>query len=72
MTEAIKPSSDNAALVDHGYFWRPITKATPRGVKLQLVNEQYGVACYGKLGSKEHYFTHWAPLPKFPRGFSPE
>lgn len=57
--------STKSALVDHGYHWRPITAATPRGVKLQLINRQAGVAIYGKLGKANDFWTHYAPLPTF-------
>lgn len=54
-------------MVDQDYFWRPIDKDTPRGVKLQLISRRYGVAIYGKITGKESFYTHWAPLPKFPK-----
>ena len=44
-------------------LWIPIDKNTPRGVKLQLINKEYGVAAYGRLTSHNDYYTHWAPLP---------
>ena len=55
------------ACVDTKYHWRPITADTPRGVKLQLVNKPAGVAVYGKLGTGNDFWTHWAPLPTFER-----
>lgn len=57
--------STKSALVDHGYHWLPITSATPRGVKLQLINRAAGVAIYGKLGKDTDFWTHYAPLPTF-------
>jgi hypothetical protein len=66
MTDQIRPSDDRAAMVDSGYFWRKIDASTPTGVKIQLVNRAAGVAVYGTLGGRERFFTHWAPLPKFP------
>lgn len=58
-------SSDGAAAVDRGYFWRPVTSDTPRGVKLQLINRSCGVAQYGTLSSGKNFWTHWAALPVF-------
>jgi hypothetical protein len=43
--------------------WSLIDSDTPRGVKIQLISKQAGVATYGSLGSKNDHFTHWAPLP---------
>ena len=64
MTETVTQDSSRAALVDKGYLWRPITPATPRGTKLQLINRGAGVATYGALGGA-FFWTHWAPLPTF-------
>lgn len=58
-------STDRAAAVDRGYKWLPIDADTPRGVKLQLINRVAGVAQYGRLGTVETFYTHWAPLPTF-------
>lgn len=63
--DAIRITNDRSAAVDHSYPWLPINEHTPRGVKLQLINKQSGVAHYGRLGSREDFYTHWAPLPKF-------
>lgn len=53
--------SDNAAAVDHDYYW--LSMATcPRNVKVQLLNPD-GVAVYGKYMG-EPYWQGWAPLPK--------
>lgn len=61
----IKHTNDKAAAVDTSYPWLPIDKDTPRGTKLQLIRKPAGVAQYGKLGSNDDWFTHWAPLPTF-------
>jgi len=61
----IRITTDRSAAVDVSYPWLPINENTPRGVKLQLINRQAGVAQYGRLGAKDTFFTHWAPLPKF-------
>lgn len=61
----IRTTTDKAAVVDTQYHWRPIDSSTPRGVKLQLINERLRVATYGSVSAKETFFTHWAPLPTF-------
>lgn len=57
--------STGRAAVDRRYPWLPIDAQTPRGVKLQLICRASGVAHYGRLGTAETFFTHWAPLPTF-------
>lgn len=59
------PTNDSTrtAVVDRRYHWRPIDASTPRGTKMQLINRDAGVACYGQLGTGVHFWTHWAPLP---------
>lgn len=57
--------SSGSTMVDGSYHWREITKDTPRGVKLQLINRYAGVAVYGTLNHKDTYWTHYAPLPTF-------
>lgn len=54
---------DNSVAVDHDYYWLPIDKDTPRGVKLQLLNTG-GVAVYGHYDGKDTFWQAWAPLPK--------
>ena len=61
----VKISSDRSTAVDHAYPWLPISAATPRGVKLQLINRSAGVAIYGIYTMNDMFWTHWAPLPKF-------
>lgn len=56
---------DQSVAIDREYHWQLIDNNTPRGVKLQLINESAGVAVYGRLGTVEEFFTHWAPLPTF-------
>lgn len=61
----LKVSHTTAA--DTAYHWRDAsTDAPPVGVKLQLINQKYGVAIYGtwRPGSD---WTHWAPPPTFKR-----
>ena len=58
-------NKDKTAVIDPSYHWMPISTA-PLGKKVQLINEAAGVATYGQVnGSKEQFFTHWAPLPTF-------
>lgn len=64
MTE-YRESSDKAAVVAPGFHWIPIDENTPRGCKLQLINKNSGVACYGSLDTEVGFWTHWAPLPTF-------
>lgn len=62
----LKPSRDGSAIVDHNYFWIERTSFTPgSGNKVQLINRSAGCATYGPWSDKDHFFTHWAPLPKF-------
>lgn len=56
---------DGAAAIDRGYHWRRIDDNTPLGTKLQLVNKSAGVATYGRIYSRDPWWTHWAPLPTF-------
>lgn len=64
-----KLTSDRAALVDAEYHWREIaTDPPPCGVKIQLINKQAGIAQYGTYTRHNDWYTHWAPLPTFPRG----
>lgn len=60
----VKNSSDGVAAVDTQYPWRSI-ETCPIGRKVQLINKKMGCATYGIYSSKDTYWTHWAPLPKF-------
>lgn len=64
---SIKPTNDRAAVVDTSYHWRKIDDDTPRGTKLQLINRRANVAAYGPLFGSDSFWTHWAPLPTFPK-----
>lgn len=57
--------STRAAVVDRQYHWAPITAATPRGSKMQLINRDAGVAVYRELQAGDNFWTHCAPLPTF-------
>lgn len=57
-----KIDSTGAAAVATDYYWIPIDKDTPHGVKLQLLG-QGGVAQYSSYHG-DSFWTHWAPLPK--------
>ena len=61
MTLKISPTTAS----DTAYHWRDIASdPPPQGVKLQLINERYGVAAYGTWKPASDW-THWAPLPTF-------
>lgn len=57
-----KIDSTGTAAVATDYYWIPIDKDTPRGVKCQLLGKG-GVAHYSKYDGAPHW-THWCPLPK--------
>ncbi len=59
-----KLNTDRTVAVALDFYWQPITDDTPRGVKVLLINEKYGVASIGFV-NKLDYWTHWAPLPKW-------
>lgn len=63
----IKSAADHTVLVDTTTVWIPIDENTPRGVKLQLISRASGVAQYGQLSRGDNFFTHWFPLPVFPK-----
>lgn len=61
MTLKISPTT----AADTAYNWRSIASdPPPQGVKLQLINDRYGVATYGTWHTGSDW-THWAPLPTF-------
>lgn len=63
-----KINTDRTVAVAIDYFWIPIDKETPRGVKIQLLGAG-GVAMYTHYNGVDPFFTHWAPLPKRKDGF---
>jgi len=58
-------SSDGAAVVNHAAHWMPINDSTPRGVKMMLISDKYGIAQISIYSPSDKYFTHWHPLPTF-------
>lgn len=58
------PDSTGAASVDPTYHWLPVSAATPRGTKLQLIVRPDGVAQYGQY-TPGSAWTHYALLPTF-------
>lgn len=58
-------SSDGAAAVSIDTFWLPIDKDTPRGVKVLLISQRYGIAQVGVHMASDKFFTHWHPVPRF-------
>lgn len=61
-------NSNKTVAIDREYPWLKIDEHTPRGVKLQLIRREAGVATYGALQSGDTFWTHWAPLPTFKKG----
>ena len=62
----IRISTDKSCLVDTELKWQKIDKDTPIGVKMLLINREYGCATVGiHWGYPTGVFTHWAPLPTF-------
>lgn len=58
-------NNSKTVAIDRAYHWIKIDSNTPRGVKLQLINKDAGVATYGALETSDTFWTHWAPLPTF-------
>lgn len=56
-------NSDNSVAVADDNFLLPITKDTPRGVKLLLLGSG-GVLTIGHWDGRDPFFIAWAPLPK--------
>ena len=66
--QLIKTNSDKTAAVNRAVPWIRIDETTPRGVKLLLINERYGVACIGQLTKtaiERKQFSHYQGLPYF-------
>jgi hypothetical protein len=59
-----KPTHDNAAIVAPKIKWMPITKDTPLGSKMLLIDDKQGSAMV-RIHLKSDGFTHWHPLPTF-------
>ena len=59
-----KQDGTGAATVDRAYHWRAVSADTPRGTKLQLINQADGVAHHSQYQPGSEW-THWAPLPTF-------
>lgn len=65
MADSIKKDSTRIALVDPGYYWRPISSC-PAGSKVQLLSRA-GIASVGKFTTnRDGWWVGWAPLPKIP------
>ena len=50
--------------VNQALPWLRISKDTPVGVKLQLINRRFGASTYGHYTPGSDW-THWQGLPKF-------
>jgi len=61
-----KLTSDGAAAVAPDVHWLPLTPATPIGARMLLIERSQGIAHV-----RQHFtgdgFTHWFPLPTFPK-----
>lgn len=61
----VKLTTDRAAAVDQGYFWRRMDDC-PLGAKMLLLTDG-GVAIFGQVSTNTRKdFLGWAPLPKKP------
>lgn len=61
-----KVNDQYAVVVATDYEWLPITPATPRGAKVQLLT-RWGVSVYGQLSAGNlKDFVAWAPCPNKP------
>lgn len=58
-------NSERTVAIAPNVKWIRIDEHTPRGVKVQLISEHYGVAQYGLYTPGNTFFTHWAPVPTF-------
>lgn len=61
-THTINRSGDAAVSLD--CYWIPITKETPRSVRVLMLGKG-GVAAIGVISTcPDLFWTHWSPLPK--------
>jgi hypothetical protein len=61
----VKPTRDNAAMVDKDYHWLDAkTNPPPRGPKMLMIDRKLGVAVMGAWRDSDGW-THWCPLPTF-------
>lgn len=47
--------------------WLPIDKDTPRGTKMLVIRKGAGSASISEVHTNEGFWTHWAPLPRWPK-----
>ena len=59
-------NQDQTVAVSQDIEWLPITKDTPKGVKLFLYGAG-GTAAIGHWDGKTKYWLGWLPMPKVPR-----
>ena len=63
----IRHTHDKAAIVDTTVHWIDLNRTKPPGgAKVLLIDRRLGVATQGTWSPTTHW-THWAPLPTFPR-----
>lgn len=62
----MKLDSTGSAVVSSEIEWIPITDETPVGAKVLVIDEKQGIA-YLREYRPGHGWTHWCPLPRFPK-----
>jgi len=60
------PDSTGQALVSSSIEWIPVSATTPTGVKCLVIDEKQGIAYLREYWPKDGW-THFFPLPKFPK-----
>jgi hypothetical protein len=58
-------NTDRTAAVATDVYWMPITRETPRNVKVLCICKKAGIASVSSIFVDEEFWTHWAPLPKW-------
>jgi len=61
-----KPDSTGKALVSSSIEWIPVSATTPTGVRCLVIDEKQGIA-YLREYWPSGGWTHYHPLPKFPK-----
>jgi len=60
-----KINAERTAAVSLDAIWMPVNEATPRGVRLWLINKPSGAAFPGQYNPSDPFPTHWFPNPRF-------
>lgn len=61
-----KLNKDQSAAVAPDIKWLPIDEYTPLGVRMNLIERRQNI-CYVRIHTRGDGFTHWSPLPTFPK-----